>query len=1291
MKSSDENAYYRWFNEIEPEYWFGLSTNKEQTASKERPFLYQLGMLSGKGKIPSIKQLKWAYEIVERITQLKAAEDTRKKVESKKEMPNPAEAQHITVRMAWHDNNWNGNICLDPEKNEYCIGEYSLLSRRIRHRRQLDKEIPDACADMKKLGGYVPPCYWSINAFGCANINIEHEHPMLKNRNIKGTPNIPENLPAHSVFTWPFKLSFTRKNKLAFTDGLYPKNLTWRIQNFFSRVITHQSIVFLYCNYDNPISGDEQQYLIVGCAFIENKGKEHFYKIPEPGLSSIRSQEDYQNFPTISWDFRLSLNQDSVVKIPYHEYLRDAETTNNFDLLNEIKVTVDEPALIQSFKYVAMDIDDDQAIYLLTKIKRSLLRVRDHGRFTDVYDVDHNINCLEELLKHAWQKRGLFPGFLKLSNLLLSRTGDSKTLKLSTLIDKCREAAGEDYCDSILNFIEKPEAEKALLKIYKDEIYELKEVLDTKKISVEDFFKLCLLNLTTAQFRRILTGDLGKVRRKLKDICSNPYLLYEEYESNEENEDIITGELIDKPIELSKIDIAYFPDGRYLSRFHKLQSIQQADPRRIRALVISYLKSLEGSGHCFDDAIRIEEVLLNYPLFYKSEYILPDNVLTTPDEKARDHFQRKLVIINESGKNYYYLKNIYQAEQFVAEKIKFLLSLKDLEHSFVLNVADSAKNLKKSLANRFNESEFKKERTQLYENIFSKRLFILSGSPGTGKSYELLHIVRELRDADEEYLILAPTGKAVLRLTLNEEDIADIKAQTIDKFLWDHRDEPDGSVDLENLIIDEMSMVDLIKFETLFRKLNFNTPKFKRLILVGDENQLPPIGYGKVYIDIIRYVLAEVKYQGNFISLDVNCRQKLDDTIVKFAKVYSGQSKNHEVLLSKALAEGAISKGLNISYWKNRDELRSKIEERFKVLFKDKIIKNDLNLALNKVFNLYDNGFVNNDNYTFYERLKLDNFQIITPYRAAYFGALGLNNYIQQVFRSEQNLIAGLEAPLKHSDKIIQTKNVYRKNEGLVLSNGSIGVVVNREPHFYFPEHKQPMEWVDNEHIELAYAITVHKAQGSGFEHVFFVLPAKKGLLSRELVYTALTRSKQGITIFVYGEPGQVLENSIFEQIRTVSSVDLRKTSLLGQPYWDFSLSPAKDVHVKSRIEYIIYKKLQAVREQVGEFEFGYETLYRLPWNNYDIKPDFTITLPNKKKIYWEHLGKLGNRSYERDWEERLELYKKEDLLGKLVTTDERRGIDDKKIEQIILDIVCDGLKSDVSDKIYSNHHYYLS
>ncbi|MDY0280541.1 MAG: AAA family ATPase [Salinivirgaceae bacterium] len=1291
MNSSDENAYYRWFNEIEPEYWFGLSADKEHTLPKERSFLYKLGIMSSRGKIPSIRQLKWADEIVDRVEQQKTAERTHKQMERNKELSNPSDIRHITVRMAWHDNNWNGRICHAPEKNDYCIGEYSLLSRRIRQRRKLEKEIPDNCADMNALDGYIPPCYWSINAFGCEEICVEHEHPMLRNKNIKGTPTIPESLPNHSLFTWPFKLSFTRQKRLSASDGVYPKNLEWRIKKFFSKMIKKQSIVFLYCNYDNPISGDDQKYLIVGCAFLRDKGQEHFYKIPEDGLNRLRNKENYQNFPTISWDFRLSLDLESIVKIPYHEYLKDAEETNNFDLLNEIKIIVDEPALIQSFKYVAMDIDDDQAIYLLTKIKRSILRVREHGRFTDVYDADQNINRVETLLKHAWQKRGLFPGFLQLSTLLLDRVDDVTPIKLSSLIRILKECSEDDYCDNLIDLLEKPETDKSLLKLYKDEIYELKEVLATKKISIDDFLRLCLLNLTTEQFKRILNGKLGTVKRNIKDICHNPYILYEEYEAEEEAEDIITGELIDKPIELSKIDIAYFPDTRYLSRYHKLQSLQQADPRRIRALVISYLRGLEGCGDCFDDAKRIENVLSNYPLFYKSEYILPDDVLVNPEENTRNHYEDKLVIINESNRYFYYLKEIYQAEQFVAEKIKYLLSLQDLNHDFALDISSSVENLKKSLGERFDESEFKREHSQLYENVFSKRLFILSGSPGTGKSYELLQIVNRLGSSGEDYLILTPTGKATLRLTLNEENIADIKAQTIDKFLWEHQEEADASIGFENLIIDEMSMVDLVKFEKLLRKLDFNTIKFKRLILVGDENQLPPIGFGKVYIDIIRYILADGKYKDNFISLDVNCRQKLDDTVIKFAKVYSGQSKNHEVLLARALREGEISKGLHIVYWKNREELRAKLKERFIKVFKDKIINDDLNLALNKVFNLYDSGYVNNENHTFYERLNLDNFQIITPYRTAYYGALGLNNYIQQDFRNNQTLMRGLEAPLKHSDKIIQTKNVYRKKDGLILSNGSIGVVVNKEPPFYFPECRRPLKWLDNEYLELAYAITVHKAQGSGFEHVFFVLPAKKGLLSRELVYTALTRSRQGITIFTYGEPNQKLDCSLFEQIRTTSSVDLRKTSLLGQPYWEYTLSPKKNVNVKSRIEYIIYKKLQSMKEEIGEFEFGYEELYPLPWNDFDIKPDFTITLANKKKIFWEHLGRLGNRSYENDWKERLKIFKKEDKIECLVTTDERRGIDDKKIEQIILDIASDSLKSDVPDRVYSNHHYFLS
>lgn len=1290
MKTWDDNDFFRWFSEFESDYWFGLSADKEHTSSIERKFLYDLGCLSGR-KNPTIKQLKWAKRIVDNITDQKGTEKIRKKLEGDKNISNPPETKHITVRMAWHDNNWNGRICLAPEKNDYCIGEYSLLSRRIRQRKHLEKEIPNKIANIKALGGYVPPCFWSINAFGSKSLEIEHEHPMSKGKDIKGTPNIPETLPDHSIFTWPFKLSFIKDKNQQKSEGLYPKNLELRIKRFFSKLSEGQSIVFLYCNYDNPISGDEQKYLIVGCALLKDKGEEHFYEIPEDGLKSMRSKKDYQNFPTISWDFRLSLEEKSIVTIPFHAYLKDAETTNNFDLLNEIKVTVDEPALQQSFKYVAMDIDDDQAIYLLTKIKRSILHVKEHGRFTDLYDIDTNINRVENLLKHTWQKRGLFPGFLKLARILLGRSEDVQPLKLCSLIDKLKETTGEDYYENLLYFIEKPETNRNLLKLYKDEIHELKEALETKKISVYEFLRLCLLNLTREQFSRILKGEIGELKRTIKEICNNPYLLYEEYEAKEETDDPITGDLVDEPIELSKIDIAYFPDIQYLSRFHRLQALKQADPTRIRALVISYLRGLEGSGNCFENAKQIEDVLLDYPLFYKSEYILPDNVLTKPDKNALDHYQEKLVVINEENQYFYYLKEIYQAEQFVSERIKSLLSMEDLDCSFNIDITSSVSNLKKTLGKRFDAVSFKKERLRLFKNVFSKRLFILSGSPGTGKSYELLQIVNHLRNTGEKYLILTPTGKATLRLTLNEEKIPDIHAQTIDKFLCTHENDDDGTLGVENLIIDEMSMVDLVKFERLLRKLNFNKVKFKRLILVGDENQLPPIGYGKVFIDIIRFILANEDYRENFISLDVNCRQKLDDTIIKFSKIYSGQSKNHEMLLKKALTEGDMSSGLHVCYWKDRDELRTKIKQRFTAVFQEKIINGDLNLALNKVFNLYDNGFVNNENYKFYERLQLDNFQIITPYRAAYYGALGLNNYVQQEFRGDQDLIRGLDAPFKHSDKIIQTKNRYTKKEGLILSNGSIGVVVNKKDKFYFPEYPRPLSSLEKEYLELAYAITVHKAQGSGFEHVFFVFPAKKGLLYRELVYTALTRSKQGITIFAYGTPNQKLENSLFEQVRITSSVELRKTSLLDQPYWEYTLSPIKGIIVKSRIEYIIYKKLQECREQLGDFDFEYEKPYPLPWNNYDIKPDFTIVLSNGMKIYWEHLGKLGNLSYERDWEERLKLYQKENLLEKLVTTDESKGIDNRKIEEIILDIVSNSLKSDVPEKAYSHHHYFLT
>lgn len=1301
---TDEIDLVEWFESYDSEYWFKLSQDKDFTYPKERSLLYSLGKLATKGGTPSRKQLDWAKKIVERV------EDTRKikasiKSQSKKGTAamNFLETRHLTVRMAWHDNNWDGFICADPEKNDYCVGEYSLLSSRIRHRRELEKEKAFSCprklGDKDELKGYIPPCYWSINAFGTFSLNVEHIYPLLENPYLTNTPNVPEKLPPYSVFTWPFKLSFVRDKNLESIDGRYPKNLEARIDRFFDKFKKDESIVFFYCNYDNPISGEEQKYLIVGCALFKERGEKHHFDIPKEGLDKMRQVKGYQNFPTIGWEIRITIDEATLIKLPYGEYLEDAQKSDNYELLDEIKVTVDEAELVRSFKYVAMDIDDDHAIYLLTKIKRSLLRIKDHGRFTNEYDVDGNLERLENLLQMAWQKRGMFPGFSSLVRALIGRIDERQRYRIDNLIEDLRKNSGEEYYDTLYNLLESPESVAEFNKKYGGEIAELKEALDIKKISTESFLKLCMLNLYPNQFKRIINGQIGEIKRSVNEICDNPYLLCEEYDFKEgiQDEDLVTGERIDGPIDLLKIDIAYFPDIRYLKKYGKLQRLRPSDPQRLRALVIFYLKSLEGAGDCFDNAAKIEEHLHNYPLFYKTDYLLPENVLTKPAERDKKHFLEKLVIVNDEGRSFYYLKDIYNAERYIEEKIKEILDMPDLKIKASLEIGDSLKKLKRVLKNSFNEEEFKRERRKLYSNILKKRFYVLSGSPGSGKSYELLKIVNELQNSREKCLILAPTGKAVLRLKLNDEGFENIEAQTIDKFLWSQKNKPLGTYEVENLIIDEMSMVDLIKFYDLLRTIRFSSGKFKRMILVGDENQLPPIGFGKVFIDIIRYLRCQQKYSDNYIYLSVNCRQKLDQKIVAFSKIFAGYNKHYEPLLKEVMNEGQISSGLHVYFWRDRRELREKIKNRFCELFKDQAEGNDLNLALNRIFNLRDNGYVNNEDFGFSKELRIDNFQIITPYRTTYYGALGLNNYVQSEFRGNQERVRGIEFPFRHSDKIIQVQNLYDKNGDLQLSNGSIGVVVRRrkanQPDYYFQELDRPIHRseLDAEELELAYAITVHKAQGSGFEHVFFVFPERKGLLTRELVYTALTRSKQGISVFVYGDPNIQAGRSLFDEAMLRSSVELRKTSLLEQPYWEYTLSPAKGVNVKSRVEYIIYKKLMEFQKNVGGFTFQYEEIYKPRKRDFEIKPDFTIELSNQRKIYWEHLGKLNDPTYRKSWQERLEIYKEEELLNDLITTDERKGISDSKIDDVILAIVTGDVKSETKDKLYSNHHYYLA
>ena len=1287
-----------WFNMIPAEEWFEMakvSAENKWFTGNQRQFLFDMGKKAGRGTNLSLKQLSTAkrlYDEYENFTEEKVIPKPKQR-----EKVN-ANHSHLTVRMAWHDNKWNGRVCNDPESNEYCVGDHSLLSRRLRQRRNLEieKEAKGEPIDSQKINGYLPPCFWSINAFSPEEYKISHDNPAQPS-----WQKIDEPLPPYSVFSWPFRLSFTRTKEESDRDGKYPGNLESRIKRFKNKLKENESIVFYYTNYDNPISGEEQKYLVVGCALLKESGDLNWFDVSEEELNKIRSYHPNRNFPYINWSIRISTHYPAnSVLLPYHEYLEDAVKSNSYEALNEIKVTVTEPELQQCFKYVAMDIDHDQAIYLLTKIKKSLYKIQTHGKIPN-YDVEGNLENIESLLEHAWKKRGHLPGFNELVTLALDRE-ENEIVHLHSVIPELFKKYGKQYVDKLKEILDDPSLLDGDLIRAEDEIEEIKENLEAKDLSINDFLRLSMLNLKRGQYKRIWKEQISDNDITINEIANNLYLLYEEYdvENYDALDDLNTGEQIDGPIELFKIDIALYPDSRYLKKLRDLQSYKVSDKRRVRALILAHLKGLDNWGHCFDDQRGIMEALEEYPLFYKSEYILPKGLFSDMDNELEGHLSSKINIQKHNSRLLFYLRDIWRAEEYIKEIIEDLIKRNEIPEPQTFNIDDyltsSVDKLSDEIGDYFNKEEFVRERKILFSNIFRKSFFIINGGPGTGKSYELLKIINYFKEKNEDYILLAPTGKAVLRLS-SDRDIPGIKAQTIDKFIYDwEENEKRTRREIENVIVDEMSMVDILKLDKIFRAIDFNSKRFKRLIFVGDPHQLPPIGFGKPFVDIIDYLNRdEEKRNNHMVTLRVNCRQKLDQTILDFARVFSGEIKNYEEILHRVLKGGPISNGLYVDYWYGRDELRKKITERFETVFKE-YPDADLGVRLDRLFGLTEQGTLDGENFR--ESLYVDNYQILTPYRTTFYGSIGLNNYIQNEFRSHQDYSHNDNIALKRGDKVIQVENLYKYDEKLrrrelILSNGSIGLYYGKDnKDFLFPEIDMPLKSGEfqDEHLELGYAITVHKAQGSSFEHVFLVIPERMTLLSRELIYTALTRSRAGISIFVHKQDDyEKIENTIYHKIKNVTHVGLRRTTLMGQPIWEYNLSPDKGIIVKSRVEYIIYKKLQEYKERRLNFEFQYEQELPLEKRHFNIHPDFTITLQNGKTIYWEHLGLLTDYNYAKDWDKRRRIYEEKGLMDNLVTTDELTGIRDENVSLVIEDILDDKIANNATDG-YSLHHYKL-
>ena len=1226
---------------------------------------------------------------------------------------------HVTARMAWHDSGWNGTVCNEPALNTYCTGSHSLLSERLAREKCVTVESKHVGQKLDaSLPEYLPPCFWSSCAFAEGETEIVHRHPFAR---YKQQMQISDALPPNSVYTWPFRLSITQDSYRQF--GQYFPDLEQRIDRYCERLKIGHSLIFLYLNYDNPVSADEYRYALAGCAKLSDLKKTGHFDFDATELQKIRSNDGMQNFPTLNWAIRLSHEGGgSAVRLPYQEYLAHiSENPDDEQKLEEIRILIDEPALLPGFKYVSEQINHDHALVLLYKLKRAFAAAREHG----IVDIGDAEDVVDQHIRNLWALRGLYPGLGAVVSVLqdLAEGELRKENPSGQQFVDClhRKIQSEDLLNTVFELLGSTDPLPPELSEHRSTVRDARAGFEDHSHLTAVLRKLSLFALTSRQVGRIIYPEhdgphaFGGRSITETEIARNPYLLAESYRPatdqwRESVADLDREQRTDGPIDYFTIDVGMFPDQLYIERSDGLQNLTVAGPQRLRSFAIEALNRHQEFGHSFASLDALVEDARKHPLFYKDRIALSATQFLS--DKHLSHFRERLHVQTVDGKHFFYLQETKDAEEivarFVGERIDF--PDRDFDVTWLDDYLDGqAEEIAGKIFN-FDSEKFKKERRRLVEGGLQRPFFCVTGRPGSGKTHAIQAVLKHLDKAGETATVLAPTGKAALRLNDAASATALWKTETIDRWIYRSglASYLDGGVSLkmmtrsqhyertDNIVIDEMSMVDLPHLALVFRALEVHQQgTIKRVILVGDENQLPPIGCGRPFHDIIAHLREDRdREQRSLVRLLSNCRQQQDDTVLKAAHLFAGKNRYHTDLFDELLLGGDISPYLSVRYWKNADELQYQVEKFLTQVLSEAehgtgVLSSEQ--QFNRLLGLYESGHVPKANA---QKLSLDRAQLLTPYRAGPSGALGLSEFVRDHYR--RAVWPGkYESMFAHSDKIIRLTNHYvynrkEKRRELHLSNGSIGVVCNNASgrRAYFPECARPLIWdrLDEKDFELAYAITIHKAQGSEFQELLVVIPERRALLSRELVYTALTRSKTRLTVLVQRSP----RLNPLQVARDRSVLLLRNSSIFCAPFDSRRVfEPESGVKVKSKIEYMIYSELRKSRE-AGALTFAYEKKITLPINGkkVTVKPDFTVWCGGKT-YYWEHLGMLDRADYSRNWKVRLSGYVEMGEGENLVTTDDLGGVKQENLSRVVAALINNTLSGDSSTE-YSLHHYEL-
>jgi len=649
------------------------------------------------------------------------------------------------------------------------------------------------------------------------------------------------------------------------------------------------------------------------------------------------------------------------------------------------------------------------------------------------------------------------------------------------------------------------------------------------------------------------------------------------------------------------------------------------------------------------------------------------------------------------------------------------------------------------------EERARQEKAAALAEIFHSRISVLVGSAGTGKSTLLkaLCSIQEIKDSG--LLLLAPTGKARVRL---EQATGMIKqGQTIAQFLLRYgrydgktgryifQSNVDPCTDRKTVVVDECSMLTEEQLAALLSGIK----NVSRLILVGDPQQLPPIGAGRPFVDIVRLLRPKdvdttfPQTANGYAGLSVPRRQVSTGKEVRedllLADYFSGRPLDAAAdEIWSRIASNQV-KQIKLLSWNTPDELDTKLIAELVRELELESTEDEAGFGASiggTVWEVDGNVYFKN---RFRGRAgaaeSVEEWQILSPVRGTQLGVEAINRLLQMKFRQRakhmsnmtnfwQRKIPSPMGPqgILWGDKVINVRNrsdrpVWPKIDDPYVANGDIGVVVGKYkgkkekklPNYLeveiasqtgpiyadgSPQYKYYKSEFSGENsdppLELAYALTVHKTQGSEFGITFLIIPNPCRLLSREMLYTALTRHKDKVLIFHQGD---------FRDIQRYSSQDY---SEIAQRLTNLFINPDPidievenrhiflDVHlihrtqrgerVRSKSELIIADKLHAA---------GLDYLYepRVSLNGTERYPDFVIEDDDSGQTwYWEHLGMMSDPNYRRRWNKKLAEYRSQGILpldegggenGTLITTEEHvgQGFDSQLIDGIISKIQC--------------------